>query len=244
MKLTNRILIILFLLQTGLLCRGQNNNFQISIYDNLKYKTTTDDQKTSLNRLNDKKIFELLNNRLILKLPEKHQKYFKSKNYFKLLFSIKGDIFTNKKEDFAFVVFDEKRVIITILIYTESTNQYLELYRDIKVQNDLIGTDCYSSAFRTLDYQICNEIIYQEDYLIKEPESLSSWGIGKITNINQDKDFVLDDGCFPKNYTKSNLPNFNSLCISTSITYNNWECLRYDRVKNIFILFYSQAFAD
>jgi hypothetical protein len=243
MKSTSRIQ-ILFLLQSGFICKGQINHCQKSIYDDPGNKIATEVQLEPMKHLDSKKIFDYFQNQLLPKLPKKHQDYFQPKSEIKLLSFLTGDIFSNKKEDFIFVVFDKKNVRISILVYNELTNQYLELYRDIKVQNDLLETNCYFSSFRTLDYQICNEIIYQEDELITDPKRFLEWEICKFTDIEKDQTFVLSDGCLSKKSKNNYLNSFKSLCFSTSIAYNNWECLRYDRDKKIFILFYSQAFAD
>ena len=122
------------------------------------------------------------------------------------------------------------------------TNKYLELFRGIKVENGLKDANCNYCTFGSLDYQLADEIVYQEEYLIKKPESYLDSPSCKITDISKDEDFVLKSGCFSKKVSKSNLSN--SLCIATSSVYNNWECLKYDKTTNTFLIFYGQAFAD
>ena len=239
-----KIIQIVFLLHIGYLCYGQSNIFQSSIYDDPNYSNATEVQKKDLKELDDNKVFSDIQDQLIQKLSKKHQVFFETKDYYKLLYSLSGDIFFNKKTDFLFIVYDRKNIRISIILYNELTNLYKELYRDIRVQNDLIEKDCYSSAFRTLDYQICIEIIYQKDYLIKNPKILINSEMAKLADITDDETFVLSDGCFSNKLSKNEISGFKSLCISTDSVYNNWECLKYDKTRDIFILFYSQAFAD
>jgi hypothetical protein len=68
--------------------------------------------------------------------------------------------------------------------------------------------------------------------------------MAKLVDITDDETFVLSDGCFSNKLSKNKISGFKSLCISTDSVYNNWECLKYDETRDIFILFYSQAFAD
>jgi hypothetical protein len=218
--------------------------FQSSIYDNPKYSNATEVQRKDLKELDDNKVFSDIQYQVIQKLPKKHQLFFETKDNYKLLYSLSGDIFSNKKTDVLFIVYDRKNIRISILLYNELTNLYKELYRDIRVQNDLIEKYCYSSVFRTLDYHLCNEIIYQKDNLIKNPKILINYEMARLADITDDERFVLSDGCFSNKLSKNEMSGFKSLCISTDSVYNNWECLKYDKNRGIFILFYSQAFAD
>jgi hypothetical protein len=86
--------------------------------------------------------------------------------------------------------------------------------------------------------ELCASIQVQ----LKKPESYLESSPYKIADISKDKDFVLESGCFSKKVSKSNLSN--SLCIATSSVYNNWECLKYNKATNTFLIFYAQAFAD
>jgi len=233
---------ILILLQFGLQCQGQLNNFQTSIYDDPKYESVTERQRKSLKNLDENKIFDKIQSRILPNLPKKHQEYFNSNSALKLIFSKSGDIFSNSRTDFAFVVFDRNNIRISIIIYNELTNQYNELYRGVKVLNTLLQKDCYHSAFRTLDYQIGNEIIYCED-LPKDYKKFN-WDIIKITNITEDDDFIISKSCNAINEMGIHANTSNSLCISTDRAYNNWECLKYDKKKDLFILYYCQTFAD
>ena len=105
----------------------------------------------------------------------------------------------------------------------------------MQVENGLRDSDCGYSSFGTLDYQFAAEIIYQEEYLTKNPQLYVENHFLKITNINSDDDFILEKGCFSSQLSRN--VKLKSLCISTSSVYNNWECLRYDRVNNRFVIF-------
>jgi hypothetical protein len=241
MKTSTQLSILIFL-QFGLQCQGQLNKFQTSVYDDPKYESVIERQRKSLKGLDDNEIFDKLQSKILPNLPKKHQEYFKSNSALKLISSKSGDIYSNNKTDFAFVVFDRNNIRISVIIYNELTNKYKELYRGIKVLNNLLQKDCYHSAFRTLDYQIGNEIIYSED--LRKDYNKFKWEIIKITNITKDKDFVISKSCNAINELGIHANVSNSLCISTSFVYNNWECLKYDKEKDLFILYYRQAFAD
>jgi len=219
-----------------------SNEYLTSTYDNPKFADKLINHRETLKKLSDEKVFSVINSNLIQTLTEKHQQYFRTKNEFELLSVAKGDLFSENKEDYAFIVFDKKNQRVSILVYNEMTDTYSELYRDIKIENGLEDANCNYGAFGTLDYQLADEIVYQEEYLIKKPESYLESSPCKITDISKDKDFVLKSGCFSKKTSKSNLSN--SLCIATSSVYNNWECLKYDKATNTFLIFYGQAFAD
>src|SRR5690606_4880797 len=218
------------------------NEYLTSTYDNPEFTGKLINHRKTLKKLSDEKVFSVINNNLIQTLTEKQQQYFKTKIEFELLTVAKGDLFQEKKEDNAFVVYDKKNQRISILLYNDMADKYAELYRDIKVENGLKDADCNYGAFGTLDYQLASEIIYQEDYLLKKPENYLETSPCKIVNISKDKDFILDRGCFSKKVSKSNLSN--SLCIATSCVYNNWECMKYYKATNSFLIYYGQAFAD
>ena len=221
-----------------------NNSYdhQISTYDIPEFATRLTILKESLKRLSNKNIFSIIHNKLVSTLTENHKKYFKTKLDYELLSFAKGDLFQNNRDDYAFVVYNKKTLQLSIIVYNKLINNYFELFREIKIVNGLESTDCnYVTSF-TLDYLLAVEIIYQEENLIKNPESYLELPVCKITDISKDNDFILERGCFSTKVSKTNLSN--SLCIATSSVYNNWECLKYDRSKDIFIIFYGQAFAD
>jgi len=218
------------------------NDYLTSTYDNPEFANKLISHRESLKQLSDKKVFSHINAKLTETLIEKHQEYFKTKVDYELLSVAKGDLFQESKNDFVFIVYDKKNQRVSILVYNEMTNKYLELFRGIKVENGLKDANCNYCTFGSLDYQLADEIVYQEEYLIKKPESYLDSPSCKITDISKDEDFVLKSGCFSKKVSKSNLSN--SLCIATSSVYNNWECLKYDKTTNTFLIFYGQAFAD
>lgn len=221
---------------------NNSNEYQTSTYDNSEFADKLISHRETLKMLSDKNVFSAINSKLTQTLIEKHQEYFKTKIDYELLSIAKGELFQDKKNDCAFIVYDKKNQRVSILVYNEMTNKYLELFRDIKIENGLKDADCNYGTFGTLDYQLAHEIIYQEEYLLKKPESYLESTPCKIADISKDEDFVLKSGCFSKKVEKSNLSN--SLCIATSSVYNNWECLKYDKVTSTFLIFYGQAFAD
>jgi hypothetical protein len=215
---------------------------EVSTYDNLKVTNDMKSHKASLQKLDRNKVFSFIHNKLISNTSQLQKAYFNVNRDYELLFYTKGDIFLNKVNDFVFIVYDKKNVRISIILYNELKKKYYDLYRDIKVENGLKSADCNYCNFGTLDYQIADNLICQENYLIKKPESILENMFCKITKISTDKDFILKKGCFAKYESKTKL--INSLCISTSSAYNNWECMKYDEAKNVFIIYYGQAFAD
>ena len=221
---------------------NKSYDHQISTYDNPEFSTRLTSHKESLKRLSDKSVFSIIHNKLMSALTENHKEYFKTKLDYELLSFAKGDLFQNYRDDYAFVVYDKKTLKLSIIVYNGLINYYFELFRDLKIENGLESADCNYNSYFTLDYLLAVEIIYQEEYLIKNPESYLESPPCKITDISKDNDFILESGCFSIKMSETNLSN--SLCIATSSVYNNWECLKYDKSKNIFLIFYGQAFAD
>lgn len=219
-----------------------SSKYQTSTYDNLESSSNITDHKESLKGLSDKKVFSVISSKLTQTLVQKHQDYFKVKSDYELLSFAKGNLFQENDDDCAFIVYDKKNERISIIVYNAMKNKYLELFRDIKVKNGLETADCYFSAYNTLDYQLGDEILYQKEYLLKNPENYLESNPCKITDISKDDNFALKDGCFAKKVSKTNLSN--TLCIATDSVYNNWECLKYDKESNTFLIFYGQAFAD
>jgi hypothetical protein len=198
--------------------------------------------KASLKELSDSLVFNTIHDRLILTLVKKHQDYFNSNSDYQLIYSSSGDLFQNGKEDNGFVVYDKKHLRVSILVYDGLQNRYSELFRGIKVKNGLENADCNYGTYGTLDYQLADELMYQRDYLTKDPLKQIEYTNCKIVDISKDKDFILDSGCFAKGFSADGRNK--SFCIPTSSVYNNWECLTYDKSKNEFIIVYGQAFAD
>jgi hypothetical protein len=216
--------------------------YQTSTYDIATTQDLKEHRKT-LKKLDSLNIFHTIHDALLPILPDKHLDYFKKTRHYELFFFANGDLFRNHEEDFVFIAYDRETVRISILTYNEHTNEYLELYRGIKVINGLADAGCNYGAYGTLDYQLADEtLIYPQESLIKNPESYLENKACKIADIQKDDTFSLQDGCFAKRIDKTN--SANSLCISTSSVYNNWECLQYDSSKKAFVVFFGQAFAD
>lgn len=215
-------------------------DYLISTYDDPT--NNLDQHASSLKELSDNSVFETIHDSLVLTLDKEHQDYFNSNSRYRLINSSSGDLFQNVKEDYCFIVYDNKLTRVSILLYDGLQNNYFELFRDINVKNGLKNVDCNYGAYGTLDYQLADELIYQREYLIKNPLMQIGNLNCKITDLSKDEDFVLESGCFAKGY--SAVQRSNSLCIPTSSVYNNWECLTYNKTKKEFVIFYGQAFAD
>lgn len=221
---------------------NNSNNFQTSTYDNPEFATKLKSHKKSLQRLSDKGVFTIINDKLVSTFNTNHKAYFKTKNHIKILSFAKGDFFQNNKDDYAFVIYDSRNERISILTFNAQTKEYLELFRELKIENGLVDADCNYGIFGTLDYQLGDEIVSQEDYLLKKPESYLEATPLKIADLHKDNDFALESGCFSKGISKTDLSN--SLCIAISSVYNNWECLKYNKATNTFLIYYGQAFSD
>lgn len=226
--------------------KGQENagpiTFQTSTYDDPEFSDQVSEHQVSLKNLSDNGVFSTIHSKLIQKLGQKHRTYFKSKSEYELLAMAKGNLFRENKTDGGFIVYDKQNERISILIYREMTNKYAELFRDLKVENGLENAGCNYSSFGTIDYQLAEEIIYQEESLIKNPGIYLESSQIKITDISKDEDFFLKEGCFSRKVSKKETAN--SLGITTSCVYNNWEALRYNKETDSFVIFFGQAFAD
>ncbi len=222
--------------------KTEKKTFVLSTYDNPEQKGQIEDHVNALQRLSDVGVFNQIHQKALLSLPSEQQNHFKLNPQYFVLCSDKGDLFHNGKTDYAFVVYDGKNKRFSILVYNKLKNKYAELYRNLKVENGLEDADCGYGQFGTHDYILADELIYQENYLIKNPESYLEYPTCKIGNMKQDSDLILKEGCFSKKIDKSKLPVV--LSIATSSVYNNWECLQYEPETNSFCIIYGQAFAD
>ncbi|MDY0986592.1 hypothetical protein SOM12_04140 [Flavobacterium sp. CFBP9031] len=218
-------------------------HYEISVYDDPQFTDRILDTRESLKQLSNEKLFSNISAKFTAKLDEKQHQFFKTNADYELLSFAKGSIFQNNSEDYIFIVYDAKNNRTKILLFNATTNTYAELYKDIKVENGLENADCGSYSFGTLDYQFAVEhLITNEDAIRINPEYYLESPPVKITDISKDENFALKDGCFSKKASKKNFEN--TLCISTSPVYNNWDCLKYNKTTNTFLIFYSQAFAD
>ena len=219
------------------------NKYEVSTYDNPKFYTQLIDHKESLEKLSNAKVFAKICEVLTKKLPEKHLEFLTKNSNYELLYFKNGNLFLEDQDDYVFFVYDKLNKRISIVVYDDKNVNYYELYRDMHVENGLENANCNYGAFGTLDYQIASNLISQEEYLRKNPEKYLEYDENcKITNINNDDVFILESGCFSDKISRDNLPN--ALCIATDDVYNNWECLRYNKEDNSFLIFYGQAFAD
>jgi len=216
-------------------------HYQISVYDDSKLADRISENRESLKRLSEKQLFSKVNSKMTEQLDEKQNQFFKTNHDYELLSFAKGNIFQTSSEDYIFAVYDIKSNRLKFLLFNGATNIYSELFKDIKVENGL--NDCGSYSFGTLDYQFAQEnLIMNEDALEINPGYYLEAPPVKVADISKDENFALKDGCFSKKTSKTNLEN--TLCISTSPVYNNWDCLKYNKTNNTFLIFYSQAFAD
>lgn len=221
---------------------GVVNNFLTSTYHDVNATEQIKAQDDGLRELSAGKFFTALHAILLPALPGKHQDYFDTNTTYQLVSYSKGSLFHDSSEDYAFIIYNQERPRILILVYDEQADQYYELYKDIPVESGLTPENCNYGTFGTLDYLIAEELIYGREYFIKKPEDFLESSACKITDISKDSSFVLKDGCFSKK-ADTDSPG-NSLCIATSNVYNNWECMRFDTTQRVFHIFYGQAFAD
>ncbi|URC11081.1 hypothetical protein [Flavobacterium sp. B183] len=219
-------------------------NYEISTYDNPEFASNIKLHKEQLKQFSERKLFSVIHDKWIQKLSKEQQSFFSENLNYELLSMAKGNLFQDDSNDFVFIVYDKKKVKISILLYNGQTSEYAELYKDIKVENGFANTNPDAGFFRTLDYQFADEFLfYNEDALKEHPDNyLETYVAAKITDLSKDEDFALDHGSFAKNVSKTNLSN--TLCLATSSVYSNWDCLRYDKTNHTFLIFYTQAFAD
>jgi len=218
-------------------------HYQISVFDDPKFADRIKGDKEKLKKLSEEQLFSEMSSKSIVKLNEKQQLFFNTNSNYELLCFAKGNLFQESNNDYVFIVYDKENIKTKILLYNDKTSQYAELFKDIKVENRLENADCGSYSFGTLDYQFAIEhLIMNEGALKINPQYYLEDLPLKITDISKDDSFVLKEGCFAKNAPRKNLAN--TLCISTSPVYSNWECLQYNKTNNTFFIFYSQAFAD
>lgn len=194
-----------------------------------------------LYQLAGKKVFSTLNHKLRTALPESLQEFFSDSSNLDLLTYSKGNLFLNDKEDYALVVYNNQQAKVMILVYDALNNKLSALYDDIKVENELKSLNCNSET-GDLIRDIEDKIIEQRDDLLKEPAKYLESPAIKIADLSTDKDIMIKDGCLSKHTTKADYKN--ALCIASSSIYNNWVCVRYNKAKNHFVVFFSQVFAD
>ena len=209
----------------------------------VRFSTEYDSHITEgLKELSDSNVFSFRHDQLISELDRKHQLYFIKKPEYELLFYSNGALFQNGSDDGAFIIYDKHKQLISISVYNDLSNDYSLMYMDLNVEFGLNSDECDYYSSRSLDYLIASELVWLKDSFIKNPGSLSEYSMCEIGDITNNQNIVIERGCFSKDYDQNN--SLNCLCVGTSLIYNNWECLKYDKDRNIFIVFYGQAFAD
>lgn len=216
--------------------------FEQSTYDRTDLKDRIKNHQSTLASLSDHGIFKAISTRVLKELSLQDQNYLSKHPEYELLSVAKGALTSAAKNDRVFTVFDKSLSNITILIYQAEKDLYRKLYRTVKVENGLDDAGCNYGAFGTLDYQIGEEIIYQQEFLKKNVGQFLITVPIILNGVKEDENFSPDHGCFSKGMNTERKVRF--LAIPTSQIYNNWECLTYDSASDSFLIFYGQAFAD
>lgn len=215
---------------------------QVSTFDDVAQEEMAIDLQKKLAAMAKKNAFQAVHTKLMAKLSTAHQNYFKTNANYLVIAAQTGALFTDGSKDAAFAVYDKTNQRISFVLFQEKTNAYGELFRDWQVRNGLEDVDCSYGAAGTLDYQLAQEIVMAPEFIANYSDTFIEESPLKITNINKDEMFVIDQGCQETDLKLVTIKN--TLAISTSGSYNNWECLRYDATNNTFVIFYGQAFAD
>jgi hypothetical protein len=221
--------------------------YEVSTYFNPALSGSVAEYKDAMKNFKDEKGLEFIHKEKLSELPAMIREYFNKRAGLKILDFASGDIFGNRKKDYAFIVFDADNTIARIIVYDSKANEYSILFRTMNVIRMLDDEVCQYSIFGTLDYIVGSEIrqnikLFTEDY--------KGYGghLCKCIDITKDgaggHDFVLDKGCYANGFSRKNVGGFDAICVSTDQTYNDWECLKYDKTLGAFIIFYGQAFAD
>jgi len=195
-----------------------------------------------LKELSDSNIFSVSHDHSISTLDSINQIYFTKKPEYELLFYSSGDLFQNNLKDYVFIVYEKLDNLISIIVYNNLTKDYSTLYQAIMVENEINSDDCYYYNYGTLDYQIASELVWLKESFLKRPKSLLDYSMCRVSNLANNPDIVIEHGCISDRYAQDNT--ISSLCLATSLVYNNWDCMTYDKERNVFIILYGQAFAD
>ena len=195
-----------------------------------------------LKELSDSSVFSVSHSQMIQQLDSIHHTYFNQKPELQLLSYSRGDLFQNGLNDFGFIVYDRLDNLISFLVYNDLLKDYFLLYQDMNVETGINSDECYYSASGTLDYQVASELVWHKESFIMKPESLSEYTLCMIGDIVGLPNILIERGCSADDYNLGSSES--ALCIGTSLVYNNWDCLRFDKERNTFIIFFGQAFAD
>lgn len=218
-----------------------NTKFIASNFDDSDFEVYTKSTKKKIQSLAEDSVFIKRHSLLSKELDSNHIKHFESQHQSILSFT-SGSLFNESSNDFAFIIFDPQMNRVSLTVFDEVLNQYFEMYREMKVINDLKETECGGYLRQTLDNMVAGDIVSLEEYLIERPESYTTYPKIKIVNVLIDSDILPEYGCISDDSLVRE--RFNSLCFATSIPYNNWQCLIYDSVNNCLRLYYNQEFAD
>ena len=201
-----------------------------------------DNIKESLGELSDSGAFDPVHGHNISSLDSIHKEYYLKHSKFKLLSYAIGDIFKNNQKDHIFIILDKKSTLISFVVYNDLTMEYSTLYQDIQVEQGINPDSCYYGSNGTLDYQLAQELAWHKNGFLKNQISLKENSLCSVGTLESNKDIVEDHGCYSSDHPRESLTS--SICFATSLVYNNWECLKYDAERNVFIIYYGQAFAD
>jgi hypothetical protein len=139
------------------------------------------------------------------------------------------------------MVYSKQGKRLGFLLYDEQADRYRVLYDSIQVEDGLDSQECNYRCGR-LDDNLAEEMVAQAGYFVKDPSSFEENKQLKITDITKDADIEIKNGCLSKKATKADFKNV--LCITTSYIYNSWKCLRYDKTKDAFVIFFHQTYSD
>jgi hypothetical protein len=214
-------------------------NTELAIRHSTKYSSHIAE---GLKELSDSSVFSVNHGQMIQQLDSIHRIYFNQHPELQLLSYSRGDLFQDGLNDFAFIVYDRLDNLISFLVFNDLSKDYFLLYQDLNVETGIKSDECYYGTSGTLDYQVASELVYLKESLIKKPESLSEYSLCMIGDIVGLPNILIDRGCSEDDYIPGSSES--TLCIGTSLVYNNWDCLRFDKERNAFIIFFGQAFAD
>ena len=218
------------------------NEPDTSFYENPRFAERTGEQEQQLMKMANAGLFEKLHQKLTPALNANQKDYFLSHANYAILALTKGNIFGNGTSDLGYIIYNKDNHRIEILLFDQKNNSFKTLYDELKVFNTLQKMDC-SSSFGTLDYLVASELIYQEDYIrLNNSNYLIDENSFCVDNISTNKTFDLKRGCLNKNFSRDALSN--TLCVPTSSVYANFQCLKYNKAKQIFEIYFSQEFAD
>ena len=224
--------------------------YELSTYFNPEFAGEVSKYKDKIAHYKFQKGMDFIHNGMLKKLPVKITAYFNAHSNLKILDFAPGDIFGDKAKDYVFVVFDSGAMIAEIMIYNGKTNEYGALFGAINVIRGLNDDTCGYHFFGSLDYIIGSMVAdnigpITNDYKKFDMRFCKCADITKYRADNSSwNTFILDKGCYAEGFSKKNSGGFDAICISTDRTYNDWECLKYDKTLGAFIIFYGQAFAD